>query len=216
MLRSVRSKLHPPPRTPFEPSVPEIRQLARNRRVLCGHLVSRTRRLVLASLFALVVSGVRKPVPGAGIGLSQAGSDQPIRPSIAVWRDHSTGASRRRVTPMPRGNRPSIAAFTRSGARKARDIVMLTWRTLHPSRLAMRSTSAFASTTSSLSQRRPRAIDAIKVARSQIVSDAHGAAGRRQAGAFAAPRNRCLAPRDIRSPPLALGAALIFRYGEAE
>ena len=99
------------------------------------------------------------------------GSDQPIRPSIAVWRDHSTGASRRRVTPMPRGNRPSIAAFTRSGARKARDIVMLTWRTLHPSRLAMRSTSAFASTTSSLSQRRPRAIDAIKVAR---VSDRIG------------------------------------------
>jgi hypothetical protein len=45
---------------------------------------------------------------------------------------------------MPRGSRPSIAAFTRSGARKASDIVMLTWRTPHFSRLAMLSTFAFA------------------------------------------------------------------------
>ena len=74
---------------------------------------------------------------------------------------------------MPRGSRPSIAAFTRSGARKASEIVMLTWRTLHLSRLAMLSTFAFASATSSLSQRRPRAIDAIKVAR---VSDRIGRA----------------------------------------
>ena len=131
----------------------------------------------------LLSLGSANPFLARASRLLQAGSDQPIRPSIAVWRDHSTGASRRRVTPMPRGNRPSIAAFTRSGARKARDIVMLTWRTLHPSRLAMRSTSAFASSTSSLSQRRPRAIDAIKVAR---VSDRIGRtwwAGRRQAGA---------------------------------
>lgn len=41
-------------------------------------------------------------------------------------------------------------------------MVMLTWRKLHLSRLAMLSTFAFASFTSSLSQRRPRAIDAIK------------------------------------------------------
>src|SRR6266446_6861231 len=38
------------------------------------------------------------------------------KPSIAYWRDHAAGASRRRVTPMPRGSRPSTAAFTRSGA----------------------------------------------------------------------------------------------------
>ena len=48
---------------------------------------------------------------------------------------------------------------------------MLTWRTLHSSRLAMHSTFAFASSKSSLSQRRPRAIDAIRVAR---VSDRIG------------------------------------------
>jgi hypothetical protein len=44
---------------------------------------------------------------------------------------HSAGASRSRSTPMPRGKRPSTAARTRSGARNAREIVMLTWRTLH-------------------------------------------------------------------------------------
>jgi len=115
-----------------------------NRRVSCVHLVSGTRRLALAGLFARVVSGIRKPVPGAGIAIATRRPDQPMRPSIAVWRDHSTGASRRRVTPMPRGSRPSIAAFTRSGARKASDIVMLTWRTPHFSRLAMLSTFAFA------------------------------------------------------------------------
>jgi hypothetical protein len=44
---------------------------------------------------------------------------------------HSAGASRSRSTPMPRGNRPSTAARTRSGARNESEIVMLTWRTLH-------------------------------------------------------------------------------------
>ena len=37
---------------------------------------------------------------------------------------------------MPRGNRPSTAALTRSGARKASEMVMLTWRTLHFCNLA--------------------------------------------------------------------------------
>ena len=105
--------------------------------------------------------------------ISMGRADQRVRPSIACWRDHSTGASRNRVTPMPRGSRPSMAALTRSGARKARDTVMLTWRTLHLSRFAMHSASAFASVTSSSSQRRPRAIDATKVAR---VSDRMGRA----------------------------------------
>jgi len=58
-----------------------------------------------------------------------------------------------------------MAAFTRSGARKASEIVMLTFRTLHRSRLAMLSALAFASARSSASQRRPRAIDATRSAR---------------------------------------------------
>ena len=39
---------------------------------------------------------------------------------------HSAGASRSRSTPTPRGKRPSTAARTRSGARNASEIVMLT------------------------------------------------------------------------------------------
>src|SRR6516165_1010585 len=62
------------------------------------------------------------------------GRDQIDKPSIVYWRDHSAGASRRRVTPMPRGSRPSTAAFTSSGARNASEIVILTCRMLHFSR----------------------------------------------------------------------------------
>src|SRR5213079_2184808 len=41
---------------------------------------------------------------------------------------------------MPRGSRPSTAAFTRSGARNASEIVILTCRMLHLSRAAICST----------------------------------------------------------------------------
>ena len=77
-------------------------------------------------------------------------------------------------------------------------MVMLTWRTLHLSRLAMLSTFAFASSTSWLSQRRPRTIDAIKVAR---VSDRIGRAccgGRGRQEYLAAPRCRCFVPWDMK------------------
>ena len=47
------------------------------------------------------------------------------------------------------------AALTRSGARKASEIVMLTFRRLHRSRFAMRSVVSDASIVSSLSHRRP-------------------------------------------------------------
>jgi len=50
---------------------------------------------------------------------------------------HSAGASRSRSTPTPRGSRPSTAALTRSGARNASEMVMLTWRTLHFCRAAI-------------------------------------------------------------------------------
>ena len=58
-----------------------------------------------------------------------------------------------------------MAALTRSGARKASEIVEFTLRTLHLSRLAMLSVVAVSSAISSSSQRRPRAIDATRVAR---------------------------------------------------
>ena len=66
---------------------------------------------------------------------------------------------------MPWASWPSIAALTRSGARKASEIVMLTLRMLQPSRFAILSVFAVAWAISSLSQRRPRAIDATSVAR---------------------------------------------------
>jgi hypothetical protein len=66
---------------------------------------------------------------------------------------------------MPCGRRPSIAALTRSGARKASEIVMLTLRTLQPSRVAMLAAFAVGSAMSSLSQRRPRPIDDTRRAR---------------------------------------------------
>ena len=52
---------------------------------------------------------------------------------------------------MPCGSRPSIAALTRSGARKASEIVMLTLRTLQSSRVAMLAAFAVGSAMSSLS-----------------------------------------------------------------
>jgi len=66
---------------------------------------------------------------------------------------------------MPWGSRPSIAALTRSGARKASEIVMLTFRALHPCRFAIVSALAAGSLVSSSSQLRPRAIDATSFAR---------------------------------------------------
>ena len=74
---------------------------------------------------------------------------------------------------MPCGSLPSIAAFTRLGARNASEMVMLTFRMLHPSRFAIACVVAVAFETSSSSQRRPRAIDVTRVAR---VSDRIGRA----------------------------------------
>jgi hypothetical protein len=48
------------------------------------------------------------------------------KPSIAYWRGHSAGASGRRVTPMPRGSFPSMAAFTSEGARNASEWICRT------------------------------------------------------------------------------------------
>ncbi len=49
-----------------------------------------------------------------------------FNPRVSNCRLHSAGASRSRSTPMPRGKRPSTAALTRSGARNASEMVILT------------------------------------------------------------------------------------------
>src|SRR5450759_2302856 len=53
-----------------------------------------------------------------------------LSPSALNCRLHSVGGSRRRSMPMPRGRRPSTAALTRLGARKASEMVILTCRVL--------------------------------------------------------------------------------------
>ena len=78
-----------------------------------------------------------------------------------------------------------MAAPTRSGARNASEIVMFTLRGLQLSRFAMLSLVAVGSPTSSSSQRRPRAMDAISVARFSSVLD----------GAFVTGPLRAKAPR---------------------
>ena len=61
--------------------------------------------------------------------------------------------------PIPRGNRPSMAAFTSVGERKASEMVMLTCRTLLFSRVAICSTTATVPVTISSNQCRPLAMD---------------------------------------------------------
>ena len=81
-----------------------------------------------------------------------------FNPSASNCRLHSAGASRSLSILMPRGRRPSTAARTSLGARKASEIVMFTCLTLHFSRNAICSASVTEPEIISSSQRRPRAM----------------------------------------------------------
>jgi hypothetical protein len=60
-----------------------------------------------------------------------------MRARVSVARiSVSQGASFDRTRPNPRGKRPSIAALTRAGERKASDIVIRIERSVFPSRAA--------------------------------------------------------------------------------
>jgi hypothetical protein len=79
------------------------------------------------------VSASKNSVPGdSRIGSAKGCASSGVRsyggfnPSASNCWLHSAGASRSRATPMPRGKRPSIAALTRSGARNASEMVILT------------------------------------------------------------------------------------------
>ncbi len=67
--------------------------------------------------------------------------------------------------PMPRGRRPSTAALTRLGARKASEMAILTCRTLHFSRTQSSATVVTRPETTSSSHRRPRAMALTRRAR---------------------------------------------------
>lgn len=84
-------------------------------RCLCG---ANSRSWELADR---IRQGYRLAEPGVPVGAN---------PSRLICCDHSAGASRRAATPIPRGNRPSTAAVTSVGARKASEIVILICRVL--------------------------------------------------------------------------------------
>ncbi len=88
-----------------------------------------------------------------------------LSPSASNCRLHSVGGSRSRSMPMPRGRRPSTAALTRLGARKASEMAILTCRTLHFSRVQSSATVVTRPETTSSSHRRPRAIALTRRAR---------------------------------------------------
>ena len=123
---------------------------------------------------------LRRPMPFGNPGIlgvsggqksavsSPARNYRGFNPRASNCRRHSAGASRSRSTPMPRGKRPSTAARTRSGARNASEIVMLTWRTLHFWRVAICLMSVTEPETISSSQRRPRAMALTRRARRSI------------------------------------------------
>ena len=67
-MDQVQPKMRSRPGLRFESFQPH-HALPLNQAFLCGRFVSGTRRLFLAGLFALNVSGIRKPVPGAGIAI---------------------------------------------------------------------------------------------------------------------------------------------------
>ena len=78
-----------------------------------------------------------------------------FRPAVAPIHccDQAIGRSNSRLTPKPRGRRPSKAALTRGGARKARDKVIRIERSVLSSRAASNSMVWRESEVSSSSQR---------------------------------------------------------------
>src|SRR3984893_3779322 len=84
---------------------------------LCDGSFSETASLQSAGRFCAFFSGPEIPFPGNGDRERQRLGSNAVyaegSPSIWCWRDHSAGMSARRATPMPRGSRPAMAAFTR-------------------------------------------------------------------------------------------------------
>jgi hypothetical protein len=148
-------RLHPPPSSP---SKPQISRPSQNRPFRVGIFAGIVLLIQSPVTFAVSQADFSLPslhpkIPFPAVGLrpakavrelgnlgsfsGQNGPSSPVRtyrgfnPRASNCWLHSAGASRRRSTPIPRGKRPSTAARTRSGARNASEIVMLTWRTLH-------------------------------------------------------------------------------------
>jgi len=98
--------------------------------------------------------------------IAEAKSRGWAEPSGAIFYSVSFGIYNRSADrsdsltiPTSWGSLPSIASLTMAGARKASEIVMLTWRMLQPSRAAISSIDRAAPVTSSFNQARPLAMD---------------------------------------------------------
>jgi hypothetical protein len=118
---------------------------------------------------------------------------------------------------MPRGNRPTTAACTSLGARKASEIVILTCRMLHLLRAAICSALVTVPATISSSQCRPRAIDATSVAR---VSASNGSTvvrrhGRRRDDVASSLHVR-LPPWDAQTPVSSSARLSLLRWFELD
>lgn len=125
-----------------------------------GALVSAETNSGVEGDFGRVVSGSEIRFPGNGDRPQaetrfECGSCAALSPSVWRWRGHSAGISLSRTTPMPWGSRPSMVAFTRSGARNTSEIVMFTFLAVHPSRSAMLSVFAAGSLMSSFEPSAP-------------------------------------------------------------
>src|SRR5258708_24339823 len=127
--RPVRCGLHPPPRSPMRTDV--SRSLTNSPQfagISAG--LNAGRAVSVAGRGRDIVDFGYRSLGSANPFLAPAGvahedrQDQIDKPSIAYWRDHSAGASRRRGAAMPPGRRPSNAAFTRSWARDGGGIVV--------------------------------------------------------------------------------------------
>jgi hypothetical protein len=112
---------------------PDAARKARRWRALSRGLLSLLREALVETAVLAALSLASKfrflgPAAAGGVRLEGYSAASPR------WRDHSAGRSQRQAAPIPWGSRPSIAALTRSGARKASEIVMFTLPTLQPSR----------------------------------------------------------------------------------
>src|SRR5258708_14916637 len=188
--RTVRIRLGTPPsslRKPHDCDTTQNRAFLRGSPAtyfsdfgLCG------RSPALAAVFGALSPHPKIPFPAAGFGtksvrtcsrnsafcaaviqgsLVRRGNYSELSPSASNCRLHSVGGSRSRSMPMPRGRRPSTAALTRLGARKASEMAIFTCRTLDFSRTQSPATVVTRLETTSSSHRRPRAIALTRRAR---------------------------------------------------
>jgi hypothetical protein len=123
------------------PTIPRLFSALARKLMVCGvysagttGLGRRTRKWVSDAEFWVPDCGaglISEIAKGSDCNQRSAGA---LSPNADHWSRHAIGRSIRRLTPKPRGSRPSIAALTRVGQRKASEIVRRIQRSVLPSR----------------------------------------------------------------------------------